>query len=150
MWHYAVLLSLAASAVSKGPPAYGPAKYLSAFDPLTVTLTGCLRQNPSPATSMCAECLRAFVNCTQGQGYALFIIMLCVLQESVSSLLRQWEPLILQWPVLGSAARQDLLARLASSELIFFMALKDSSTFEKVWRDPWGVPPLLEAQKGCW
>jgi len=71
-------------------------------------------------------------------GYALFIFMLCVLQENVSALLREWEPLILQWPVLGSAARQDLLARLASSELIFFMALKDSSTFEKVWRGPWG------------
>ena len=57
-------------------------------------------------------------------------------QESACALLKQWEPLVLQWPVLGAAARQDLMSRLASSELMFFMALKDRAVYEEV---RWGA-----------
>jgi hypothetical protein len=53
-------------------------------------------------------------------------------QESASVLLRQWEPLVLQWPQLGPAARQDLLARFTSSELLLFMAVKDRAIYEEV------------------
>lgn len=47
-------------------------------------------------------------------------------------LLRQWEPLLLQWPLLGAAARQDLISKLASSELLFFLAVKDRPAYEEV------------------
>lgn len=53
-------------------------------------------------------------------------------QESASVLLRQWEPLVLQWPLMGPAARQDLISKLASTELIFFLAVKDRTTYEEV------------------
>lgn len=54
------------------------------------------------------------------------------MQEAVSVLLRQWEPLVLQWLQLGASARHDLISRLASCELLFFMALKDKATYEEV------------------
>jgi hypothetical protein len=53
-------------------------------------------------------------------------------QDSASVLLRQWEPLVLQWPLLPAAARQDLISKLASTELIFFLAVKDRTTYEEV------------------
>jgi hypothetical protein len=58
-------------------------------------------------------------------------------QEPASVLLRQWEPLLLQWPLLGPAARQDLVSRLASSDLMFFLALKDRTAFDEVCCSIW-------------
>lgn len=61
-------------------------------------------------------------------------------QESASVLLRQWEPLLLQWPLLGRVARQDLVSRLASSDLMFFLAVKDRAAFDEM------LLPLLECK----
>lgn len=60
---------------------------------------------------------------------------LCAVQECASVLLRQWEPLVLQWPLMGPAARQDLLSKLASAELAFFLAVKDRAAYEEVRAD---------------
>lgn len=47
-------------------------------------------------------------------------------------LLREWEPLLLQWPLMGHTARQDLVSKLASSDLLFFLAVKDRAVFDEV------------------
>lgn len=47
-------------------------------------------------------------------------------------MLQHWEPLVLQWPLLGAASRQDLVSKLASSELMFFLAVKDTAAYTEV------------------
>jgi len=52
--------------------------------------------------------------------------------QKISLLLQEWEPLLLKWPQLTSAAKIELLDRLASAEMAFFLACKDRTAFTEV------------------
>ncbi len=51
---------------------------------------------------------------------------------SASALLRQWEPLLLAWPVLIASARLELVGSLGSAEMFFFLACRDPAAFKQV------------------
>eukprot|EP00879_Flechtneria_rotunda_P002126 GHRR01002308.1.p1 GENE.GHRR01002308.1~~GHRR01002308.1.p1 ORF type:complete len:2960 (+),score=1151.97 GHRR01002308.1:374-9253(+) len=52
--------------------------------------------------------------------------------SSVSSLLRQWEPLLLDWPSLSAIARSELLSELGSAEMAFFLACRDPQAYKQM------------------
>jgi hypothetical protein len=47
-------------------------------------------------------------------------------------LLRQWEPLLLGWHELSTAARLELLDKLGSAEMAFYLACRDRTAYEQV------------------
>eukprot|EP00775_Hariotina_reticulata_P004329 gene4329-4582_t len=51
--------------------------------------------------------------------------------QTSSSLLREWEPLLVMWPQLSPAARLELLGQLGSAEMAFFLACKDRAAFDE-------------------
>lgn len=57
-----------------------------------------------------------------------------------SELLRQWEPLLLSWPQLSGPARLDLLDKLNSAELAFYLACRDPAGYIQL------ILPLLKSK----
>lgn len=63
----------------------------------------------------------------------MFLLLRACLQgSSCRALLRQWEPLLLGWHELPTAARWELLDKLGSAEAAFYLACRDRLAYEQV------------------
>jgi hypothetical protein len=56
----------------------------------------------------------------------------CLQGSSCRSLLRQWEPLLLSWHDSSTAAKQELLDKLGSAEMAFYLACRDEEAYQQV------------------
>jgi hypothetical protein len=59
---------------------------------------------------------------------------ICLQGSSCRALLRQWEPLLLSWHDSSAAAKQELLDKLGSAEMAFYLACRDEAVYTQVSR----------------
>jgi hypothetical protein len=63
---------------------------------------------------------------------AAAVLPACLQGSSCCALLRQWEPLLLNWHDSSTAAKQELVDKLGSAELAFYLACRDSAAYKEV------------------